>query len=99
MNDNTTLNTFIQPIKSLNKISQKPVNEVFYSKDCPFIIEAMHRSDSEEIKSHSKTRQSIRHYNKYRYQHSDLSDNDEQINEIDSEKCPLEDILNDRFIR
>ncbi len=59
----------------------------------------MHRSNSKEIKSHSKMLQSIRHYSKYCYQHSNLSNNDEQINEIDPEKCPLKDILNQRFIQ
>jgi len=38
-------------------------------------------------------------YSKYCYQHSDISDSEEEITEIDAENCPLEDILNRRFIQ
>ncbi len=116
LNDNAITSTFIKPRRSLNKISQKSIeqillhtepftntvpfsNHVLYSKGHPFIVEAMHSSDLKKTRSHSKMLQTIRHYTKYCYQHSDIHNNEKQITDIDTEKCPLEDILDHRFTK
>lgn len=41
-----------------------------------------------------KSSSTIRHYSKHCYQHSDISDNEEQTTD---ENCPLEDLLNHRL--
>ncbi len=68
---------------------------VSLSHDHPSILETMHGADRKTSQFPLKMPQSIRYYSKYCYQHSDISDNEEQI----TENCPLEDILNHRFLQ
>jgi hypothetical protein len=98
MNDNA----IVKPTRSLTKISQKPLKHI-----------PSHTTSSNNIVPVSngicnsigrpfimKTRyQSIRHYRKYCYQHSDISDNEEQMTETDTENCPLENILHQRLVQ
>jgi hypothetical protein len=87
-NDNVTFNTLIKPTRSLDKISHS------YTKLCTNIVPLSNPSFH-----FAKQFESIHHYSKYRYQHSSyISDNEEQIIEIDTENCPLEDIITHRFI-
>ena len=86
--DNAILNTLIKPTRSRDKISHS------YTAVCTNIVPLLNPS------FHSaKQFESIHHYSKYRYQQSSyISDNEEQINEIDTENCPLEDTITHRFI-
>jgi hypothetical protein len=87
--------TLLHTASSTNNASCS--NTACHSKGRPFIIEALESPDLKEIKSRSKILPSIRHYSKYCYQNSDISDNEEQITDMDTEYCPLEAILHDRF--
>jgi hypothetical protein len=107
-NDNAVASAFIKPTRSPNKISRKLIkqtpsytttcaniiplsNTTFHPKDHPFIINTLPNPDLKEIKLH--------HYSKYRYQHTNISDNEEQIIETDTENCPFEDIFDHRFTK
>ena len=58
-------------------------------------VEGTYAGNLKASKSSSSTvRQSVRHYSKHCYQHSDTSDNEEQTTD---ENCPLEDILHHRL--
>jgi hypothetical protein len=84
---------------STNNIAQF-FDEDMYSKDRSIINEAMHNFDLKKIKSHSKILQSIHHYNnKYCCQDSDINGNQEQTIENDDESCPLDDVVNCRFLQ
>ncbi|CAF0837002.1 unnamed protein product [Adineta steineri] len=60
-------------IASISNVNNNEISSTFcYSKDRPFLIEAMYKRDPKEASFHSE----IRHYSKYCHQHSDISDNE-----------------------
>ncbi|CAF0937777.1 unnamed protein product [Adineta steineri] len=60
-------------IASISNVNNNEITSTFcYSKDRPFLIEAMYKRDPKEASFHSE----IRHYSKYCHQHSDISDNE-----------------------
>ncbi|CAF0783605.1 unnamed protein product [Adineta steineri] len=60
-------------IASISNVNNNEITSAFcYSKDRPFLIEAMYKRDPKEASFHSE----IRHYSKYCHQHSDISDNE-----------------------
>ncbi|CAF4307290.1 unnamed protein product [Adineta steineri] len=60
-------------IASISNVNNNEIISTFcYSKDRPFLIEAMYKRDPKEASFHSE----IRHYSKYCHQHSDISDNE-----------------------
>ncbi|CAF0844780.1 unnamed protein product [Adineta steineri] len=60
-------------IASISNVNNNQITSTFcYSKDRPFLIEAMYKRDPKEASFHSE----IRHYSKYCHQHSNISDNE-----------------------